>query len=402
MNEVRAIVEAFDEAGKRGESCALATVVSVEGSSYRGPGARMSVCEGGTSIGTISAGCLELDVIEHAKQVIQTNVPKLIEYDTSSTSDELAWGLGLGCNGIVQLLVVPLPPDSPYINALRASCNVNAAPVLVATVYHDTAYKSALDAAPIETGARVYLYADGTVACEKLSEPDSVVVERLMRELVVAEMSPATQVRALNNGGVKVFIETLLPPVHLVVFGAGHDALPVIELARGLGWTTEVVDPQARLASVSRFASADRLVLSHPDEVGAQVTVTQRTLTLLMTHNYAQDLQLLQFLLASPARYIGIMGSRKRTERLLSDLTVDEEAHCLNANVSRLHFPVGLDIGSNSPAEIALSVIAEMQAVLEGRSGGMLRNRRGSIHGELPGSQPRSASVEQDASAAVA
>lgn len=105
MNELRAIIEAFDEANARGERCALATVVSVEGSSYRLPGAKMLVCEGGMSSGTISAGCLESDVIEHAKRVIKTNLTKLVEYDTTSTSDEIVWGLGLGCNGIVRVLV---------------------------------------------------------------------------------------------------------------------------------------------------------------------------------------------------------------------------------------------------------------------------------------------------------
>src|SRR5918998_3826331 len=111
MNEVRALVEAFDEANKRGERCALATVVSVEGSSYRRPGARMLVCEGGTSTGMISAGCLEADVIEHAKRVIRTGKAVLVEYNTASTSDEMAWGLGLGCNGIVRVLVEPLSPN---------------------------------------------------------------------------------------------------------------------------------------------------------------------------------------------------------------------------------------------------------------------------------------------------
>src|ERR671921_2381465 len=132
MNEIRALVQAFDAANAAGERCALATVVCVEGSSYRRPGARMLVCEGGTSTGTISAGCLESDVTQHAKRVIQTGVTKLVEYDTASTSDEMAWGLGLGCNGIVRVLVEPLAPGSLYVEALKRSCE---APVSVATLY---------------------------------------------------------------------------------------------------------------------------------------------------------------------------------------------------------------------------------------------------------------------------
>src|SRR5688500_381231 len=137
MNEVRALVEAFDAANVRGERCALSTVVSVEGSSYRRPGARMLFCEAGASTGTISAGCLESDIIEHAKRVIRAGAAKLVEYNTASTSDEMAWGLGLGCNGIVRVLVEPLASGSLYIEALRRSCEArsDAASVSVATVY---------------------------------------------------------------------------------------------------------------------------------------------------------------------------------------------------------------------------------------------------------------------------
>lgn len=365
MNEVRALIEAFDAANVRGERCALATVVSVEGSSYRRPGARMLVCEAGTSMGTISAGCLESDVLEHAQLVIRTGAAKLVEYNTASTSDEMAWGLGLGCNGIVRVLVEPLASSSLYIQALRRSCETS---VSVATVYAPT------------TGGRLFIDEEGDVRHENLSDE---MAARL-----------ASEVRALARGGrgetpstaCKVFFETLLPPVPLVIFGAGQDALPVVELARALGWQTEVVDPQARPASRSRFAIADRVTLSHPEDVGAHVSITPRTMTLLMSHNYSHDLEMLRFLLASPACYIGVMGPRKRTERMLRELAATEA-------MERLHSPVGLDIGANSPAEIALSIVAEMRAVLDGRYGGMLRERRGSIHGNPVDGEERILSV---------
>src|SRR5919106_73908 len=139
MNEVQAIIEAFDESQARGERCALATVVSVEGSAYRRPGARMLVRESGASVGTISAGCLESDVIEHAQQVITTNRTKLVEYDTTSTSDEIIWGLGLGCNGIVRVLIEPLVPQSTYIVALRRSI---ASQSTIATVFHHSSSRA--------------------------------------------------------------------------------------------------------------------------------------------------------------------------------------------------------------------------------------------------------------------
>ena len=382
MNEVRALVEAFDASNKRGERCALATVVSVEGSSYRRPGARMLVREGGASTGTISAGCLEADVIEHAQRVIHDGAAKLVEYDTASTGEELAWGLGLGCNGVVRVLVEPLTPGSPYIEALRRSCaaQADAVSVRVATVYQHTPSGPAVGR--IETGARLFIAEGEEVGREKLSGEAAAMLEGELRALSFGGVSSGAHIFDADGAGVKIFVETLLPPVPLVIFGAGHDALPVVEVARGLGWQTEVVDPQARPASLSRFAAADRVTLARPGDVNARVSITPRTLTLLMSHNYSHDLELLKFLLASPARYVGVMGPRKRTERMLGELAADGEAFRLGEeDRERLYSPAGLDIGANSPAEIALSIIAEMRAVLDGRRGGMLRERRGSIHG---------------------
>jgi xanthine/CO dehydrogenase XdhC/CoxF family maturation factor len=202
---------------------------------------------------------------------------------------------------------------------------------------------------------------------------------------------------------VKVFVETLLPPVQLVVFGAGHDALPIVELARGLGWQTEVVDPQARAATRARFAAADRVILAPPEDVGPQVTITPRTLTLLMSHNYSHDLALLKFLLNSPARYIGVMGPRKRTERMLDELAGGEPmSWSEEADLARLYSPVGLDLGANAPAEIALSIVAEMRAVIEGRCGGMLRERRGSIYSRPSDGNRVPQAAEQSVEIAVA
>ncbi|HEY1403707.1 MAG TPA: XdhC family protein [Pyrinomonadaceae bacterium] len=395
MNEVRALVEAFDAANAAGEWCALATVVSVEGSSYRRPGARMLVCESGASTGTISAGCLESDVVEHAKCVIRTAKAVLVEYDTASTGEEMAWGLGLGCNGMVRVLVEPLASGSTYVEALRRSCEAQAPPITVTTVYQHMS--SAPSAARIETGARLVFDGDRGVGREKLGDGAAAMLESEVRALSPGEVASGAHIFDIDGACVKVFVETLLPPVPLVIFGAGHDALPVVEFARGLGWHTEIVDPHARPASRSRFALADRVTLARPEEVGALVSITPRSLTLLMTHNYSHDLALLRFLLATPARYIGVMGPRKRTERMLSELAATEESLRLEeAGLARLHSPVGLDIGANAPAEIALSIVAEMRAVLDGRRGGMLRERRGSIH-DSPGAGERVTIAEEHA-----
>jgi xanthine/CO dehydrogenase XdhC/CoxF family maturation factor len=310
----------------------------------------------------------------------------------------MAWGLGLGCNGVVRVLVEPLTPDSLYVEALRRSCEAQAgaAPVRVATVYQHTPSSPA--AGRIETGARIFIAEGREVGRERLSGEAAAMLEG-----EVLALSSGAHIFDADGAGVKVFVETLLPPVPLVIFGAGHDALPAVELARGLGWQTEVVDPQARPASLSRFAAADRVTLARPEDVSAQVNITPRTLALLMSHNYSHDLGLLKFLLASPARYIGVMGPRKRTERMLSELAAGDEAFRLGEeDRERLYFPAGLDIGANSPAEIALSIIAEMRAVLDGRRGRMLRERRGSIHGRPSDGEGVLLSNEPDRPAAAA
>ena len=403
MNEVRALVEAFDAARGRGERCALATVVSVEGSSYRRPGARLLVCEGGASTGTISAGCLEADVVGHAERVIRAGAAKLVEYDTASTGEELAWGLGLGCNGVVRVLVEPLGPASLYVEALRRSCEApaDAAPVRVLTVYQHTPARPA--AVRVETGARLFIAEGVEVGREKLGGEAAAMLEGEVRAASFGGGSSVAHVFDADGAEVKVFVETLLPPVPLVIFGAGHDALPVVELARAVGWQAEVVDPQARPASLSRFAAADKVTLARPEDVGARVSLTPRTLALLMSHNYAHDLEILKVLLASPARYIGVMGPRKRTERMLCELAAGGEAFRLgDEDRERLYAPAGLDIGASSPAEIALSIIAEMRAVVDGRRGGMLRERRGPIHGRPSDGEGVPVTDELDRPAAAA
>jgi xanthine/CO dehydrogenase XdhC/CoxF family maturation factor len=303
------------------------------------------------------------------------------------------------------VLVEPLASGSLYVEALRRSSEAHAdvAPVLVATVYQHMPSGLVPDEDRIEIGARLLISDEGEVSREKLSARAAVMLESEVRTLWRGGETSGAHDYDVDDGSVKVFVETLLPPVRLVVFGAGHDALPVVELASGLGWQTEVVDPQARSVSRSRFARADRVILSRPEEAGLHVRITPRTLTLLMSHNYSHDLELLRFLLTTPARYIGVMGPRKRTERMLCELEVNKDmAHLEEADLARLYSPAGLDIGGNAPSEIALSIIAEMRAVMDGRGGGSLRERRGSIHGNPGDDEHVPLAEEQSLQVAIA
>ena len=389
MNEMRALVEAFDAAVSRGDRCAMATVVSVEGSSYRRPGVRMLVTERGETTGTISAGCLEGDVAERAKIVLRTGESTLIEYDTSSTGDDDAWGFGLGCGGVIRVLVEPLERDSLYVDALRRASTLqpDAMAVTVATVYWRAPSSADVESIPI--GARICVDADGSDRQSGLSDRVASALVRATTEQPPQDLSSGTRSIVLDGVATSVFVEELVPPVPLLIFGAGVDVLPVVDLARSLGWRTEVIDPQARPATHVRFSSADRVTLARVEDLATQLDVTARTMALVMSHSYANDREMLRHLLASPARYIGVMGPRHRTERMLTEIAAAGDARLFDdASMARLHAPVGLDIGASTPADIALSIVAEIRAVLDSRQGGMLRERQRGIHED--GSSPRS------------
>ncbi|MGZ5233213.1 MAG: XdhC family protein, partial [Burkholderiales bacterium] len=183
----------------------------------------------------------------------------------------------------------------------------------------------------------------------------------------------------LGHGSVEVFLERIEPPTPLVVFGAGHDAIPVVRLAKELGWHVTLVDHRPAYATATRFPVADQIVLSTLADVGSKVMLTEATLALLMTHNYLRDLELLEMLLPSSVRYLGLLGPRRRTDQLLADLQ-QKGIEPTSDQLGRFYAPVGLDIGSEGPLEVALSVLSEMQAVMTRHPGSHLRDRQRPIH----------------------
>jgi xanthine/CO dehydrogenase XdhC/CoxF family maturation factor len=183
----------------------------------------------------------------------------------------------------------------------------------------------------------------------------------------------------LPTGKAEVFIEVIQPPVPLMIFGAGHDAVPLVRLAQELGWYVTIVDSRQADATRERFPSADEVILARPENISDRVRVDNRTVAVVMTHNYLHDLELLKTLLPSPVEYLGILGPKSRTEKLLQDLQ-EQGITPTEPQLQRLYSPVGLDIGADTPEEIALSIVAEIQAVLANHSGGSLRNKLGPIH----------------------
>ena len=331
MKEFWAILDHL--AAAPGETAALATLVNVAGSSYRRPGARLLCLADGRRIGSISGGCLEDDVIVHARTVLCDGTAKTITYDTSLEND-LLWGVGLGCHGVVQVLVEQLPARPAWVETLRKNHQLRMATDL-AVVWRCSA------AGRLGT----------TLAADLPPLPDA-----------------------------SIFRETIEPPVALAIFGAGDDAQPLVRFAKELGWQVTVADPRPAYATSQRFPEADAVVLARPEDAPARVALDAATLVIVMTHHYAHDVPLLRQLLPRPLAYLGLLGPRKRAERILDDLAAGG-LPLTSEQRQRLHAPVGLDLGADNPEEVALAVLAEMKATLAGRDARPLKQRTQPIHG---------------------
>jgi xanthine/CO dehydrogenase XdhC/CoxF family maturation factor len=377
MRETQAIIDAYRRARAEGVRAALATVVRVEGSAYRRPSVRMFITEKGETTGVLSGGCLERDVCERAAQVMRTGEALVVRYDSTS-KDDIVFGLGMGCNGVVEILIEPVNDDATE-DLLRflAECSAGQRSGALATVILREGETE------ITIGTRAFLYPSGA------SESDATISGVVISGNIFHDLRDAVQIGQssiksyeVDAGKVEVFVEIVEPPVPLVIFGAGDDAFPLVGFARNLGWHTTVVDTRARSTSTERFAEADSVLLCRPEAVGACVPLLEQSAVVLMTHNYLHDLELLKTLINRRVRYLGCLGPRRRAERLLLELASGSVASAA-AYIGQLHAPAGLDIGAETPLEIALSIVAEIRAVLTGREGGLLRHRNGSIHNKV-------------------
>jgi xanthine/CO dehydrogenase XdhC/CoxF family maturation factor len=372
MRELRAIVEAFGQAQVDCKATALATVVAVKGSAYRRPGARMLITEEGQTTGTISGGCLERDVILRARRAIERSETSSVTYD-STDEDDIDFGVGLGCGGAIQILIEPLPRanEPSHLSPLDGLLRRRGAGVL-ATVWQVSSPEVA------KPGSRLLLGRDGELWNDIANPQLAARIEEDARGSLRTRRSAARSYQ-LPAGHAEVLLEVLHPPVPLVVFGGGHDAVPLVQLAFQMGWHVTVVDGRPGAASRTRFPRADAVVRCRPEQARDQVPLSSDTVAVVMTHNYRNDLRLLELLLPSPVRYLGLLGPKTRSERLLQDVE-NAGMDVTPAQRSRLHAPIGLDIGADTSEEIGLAIVAEIMATLAGRVGGPLRERRTPIH----------------------
>lgn len=372
MKELQTMIETFEQAKRDGIGSALATIVKVQGSTYRRPGARLLVTQGGLTVGSISGGCLEADVRERAQQVMQSGQPIFVTYDTTAEKD-IVWGLGLGCNGLVQVLIERLEIDSTSCPlAFVQKCFDHKQQGVLATVFGVAGESN------LKVGTHLMLNSKGIVACD-IEEPTLTSDILSDAQAALKDERSSVQIYPFLGGHAEVFIEVIQPPTSLLIFGAGQDALPLAGFAKALGWHVTIVDTRSTEATSQRFKIADTVILARPETVREQVLVDDAAVAVVMTHNYLHDLELVKMLLPSPIRYLGILGPKNRTQRLLQDLGAEGIVYT-QTQLQRLFAPVGLDIGADTPEAIALSIVAEIQAVLADRSGGLLRDRKKPIH----------------------
>ena len=372
MKEIKEIIKSFDEAIKENHQCALATVVHVDGSSYRRPGARMLVTDEGRLTGAISGGCLEGDALRKALLVLHQQQSMLVTYDTND-EDDAKFGAGLGCNGIIQVLIEPIlksQPDNP-IELLRSILDSRENAVLT-TVFSLQQKREA------QTGTCMLIKNDQIISLLGAGDPiKDFLLSDAKRVLNFGTSAFRHYTYAKND--VNAFIEIIKPPVSLVVIGAGNDTIPLIEMANVLGWETTIADGRPSYAKPEKFVSSCKVIVAKPETVLEKIHMDEQTVFVLMTHNYPYDLAMLKEIIKSNTRYIGSLGPRKKIERMINDLE-QEGIYLTSEQIRNIYGPSGLDIGAETPEEIALSILAEIKSVLSDRKAGMLREKESYIH----------------------
>ena len=366
MKEFKAIVNEYLKIDFTQRKAALATIVKVKGSSYRGPGARMLITDDGKWVGSISGGCLEGDALRKARHVITEKNPMAVTYDTREESNQHL-GIGLGCNGVIDVLIEPIDHTDPFN------------PVLIFKDYIKTAESLALATIfnGIYTGQKILISKNRVIKNSLDAEISTNIQEDL--QSVFATKKSYSKDYHFETHEAEVFLELIQPNLTVIIFGGGFDARPVSQLAKTLGWEVQVTDECVAHIAPIFFPQADKLSLCSREFIDRDFEITDHTACILMSHNYDYDRDVLKKLLNTSAPYIGILGPKKRFDKMQAEFS-KEGMELKSVDFDRIHSPIGLDIGADAADEIAVSIIAEIQAKFSNREGGFLKEREGPIH----------------------
>lgn len=353
------MVDALDA----GIAAAVATVAAVDGNAYRRPGAKMLLTDEGTA-GSVTAGCLEAEVESIAAEVRQSGHTRIERFDLT---DDEEWGLGLGCNGVIDLLVEPIERFAPLLARYRNG----EEGVGVVVIESETG--------AVSTGDRGYAPDADTTAIEGFPDWLCDAVAPQASRLLERGEAATTTVTGPDGGDCRVFLDPVVTPPSLYVFGSGIDVNPVAELAIKAGFDVTVVPFRGGRASEEAFPWADRVVSASAPRLRESLTFDTDTYAILMSHNVVDDRLALEALLETPVPYIGLMGPVDRF-RGMTDTLESEGRTLTEAERARIYTPIGLSLGGDEPYQIATSVVSELLAVHNGRDPGHLRDRDGPIH----------------------
>jgi xanthine dehydrogenase accessory factor len=352
---IEAVAEIFDhidELRRTSPRVAVATLVNTRGTTPRKEGAQMVVGEGGAILGSVTiGGCVDAQVIEQAEDVLTTMRPRLLEMNLG---DEEAWEIGLTCGGTIEVFVEPLALDrgaadvgTRFYERVRAHARQGGRGAIVTRLDDD--------------GRKLLVLDDGAV---EGSLGEAFLDERFAAEARAAIAAGAS--RTLFLEGTRAFVEVVTPPALLLVVGAGHVAMPLTALARALGYRTAVLDGRPRFATAERFPDVDELKIGIPSELIRAYPMVPSTALVLVAHDYKYDLPVLRHALSTDVGYIGMLGSARRGATILKFL---REEGVAETSLARVRVPIGLDLGARSAPEIALAILAEIQAVRTGTTG---------------------------------
>jgi len=370
MKEIKAIISAYDKIKNTGTGAALATVVRVEGSSYRRTGARMLVMDDGVWIGGISGGCLEGDALKRARLAISKSESSLITYDTTE-DDAYQIGVGLGCNGIIDVLFTPLnfQNQNNPVEILK-SCVDGARQTNILITITGVEGKWPF----VKAGDVIHYTGEQSLAVFEDEKLKDQLREKVSTQLDTSR-SAMEQFELADGRKLSTFIEILPPEINLILMGHQYDVYPLARVAKEVGCRVTMVSNPLKVNS--KFSDAIDIILGY--DQFAELLIDQYTAIVLMSHDFKTDKMNLSQALQVGATYIGMLGPRVRSERIFKELA-NEGKVVSDETMNRIYAPAGLDIGASTPEEIALSIMAEIKTVFSKREGGFLKLRHAPIH----------------------
>jgi xanthine dehydrogenase accessory factor len=373
LKEFRKIIEEYDKINFAERKTALATVMRVSGSAYRRPGARMLIVDNGKWYGAISGGCLEGDALRKARKVILEGKPELVIYDTMSDDSATSLAVGLGCNGVIEILIEPIDPENPKNPiAFLKSFLKNADITVQATVFSSS-------------NLEIVNISDRVLFCNNEFETNgdiplnilNIITNDIMQ--VWKQAKPKIKKYITNKIELEVLIEILNPGIQLYVFGGGFDTNPIVQTANQIGWNVIVTDDCIAHLGANRFPLANEVVMAQRDQISSQFRFNRNSAAVLISHNFKYDLAIYKELNKTNIKYIGIMGPKKRFLKMIEVL--QKEGFPIKKSIIDItHAPIGLNIGAETPDEISIAIISEIQAAFKNKKGGKLCSLKKPIH----------------------